>query len=495
MRKDIIRSFFTFFLIISISIYSHASEPRTITKQNKAGTSHTITVIGSGYVGLVTGACLAEFGNNIICADVDITKIKKLKGGHLPIYEPGLEKIVSKNVNSGHLSFTTDVAQAIEDADVIFIAVGTPMGEKGTADLSALENVIETIAHTIHSFKVIVTKSTVPIGTGKWLKDTLTHTYGIDENLFAIVSNPEFLREGSAVNDFLYPDRLVIGTESDKAFKIITEVYDHLISNNTPYVFTNVVTAESIKYASNAFLAVKITYINEIANLCDATGADVGTVSYALGLDSRISNKFLRPGPGFGGSCFPKDTKALVLTAKELGLSLETVQAALTANERQKRQPFKKLFKLTNQKIADKTIAVLGLAFKADTDDIRYSPAIKTIEKLLKYSAHVKAYDPEAMNNMAQIFPTITYCPSIEDAVCDADAIIIMTEWNEFKQMDLEHISTLVKQRIIVDTRNILDPAKLNELGFAFDNIGRSYLYATGKSKSTYYPQNRSIKL
>ncbi len=376
--------------------------------------------------------------------------------------------------------FTDDVASAIQRADIVFIAVGTPMGEDGSADLSYIEGVVKLIAENISSYKIIVTKSTVPVGTGKKIRAQLESVYGIDPYLFSIVSNPEFLREGLAVNDFLYPDRLVIGTDSDDALVALCEVYETLITGGTPYVLTDVQTSEMIKYAANAFLSVKISYINEIANLCDATDADVKTVAYAMGLDHRISPAFLNPGPGFGGSCFPKDSQAIVYIAQQNGLPFHTVQAALDANEIQQTKPVEKLLRLMqkkgDQQLAGKTIAVLGLAFKANTDDVRYSPSITTIELLQEQGAHIKAYDPIATDNMRKIFPDLIYCSSPYDAVVDADAIIIMTDWDDIKQMDFARVKKLMKQSMIIDARNVINPETLKQLGFACDAIGQSYL-------------------
>lgn len=459
--------------------------------KNKFSLAHAknqtiITVIGTGYVGLVTGSCLAEFGNYVICADIDNQKINMLHNGVIPIYEPGLSEVVTRNLDSGRLMFTSNINAAIKNADVIFIAVGTPMDDDGSADLKAVETVIQTIAKNMNKYKVIVTKSTVPIGTGKKIEELMLKN-NIHVKQFDIVSNPEFLREGCAVNDFLHPDRLVIGAESDNALAIMCKIYEPLINNKTPYVFTNIVSAETIKYAANAFLSTKLSFINEIANLCDQTGADVQTVGFAMGLDHRISPYFLKPGPGFGGSCFPKDTQALLYMAKQHDVPLHTVQAALETNKLQQLIPFKKLKKLMNKSttgtdlLTNKTIAVLGLAFKSNTDDIRYSPAITTIASLIKEGARVKTYDPAAMENMQQLFPSITYCTSLYEAVTNADAIIIMTEWDEFKQMDLSKIAKLVKGKYIVDARNILNPLHLQELGFECDTIGQSCLCTTKK--------------
>lgn len=439
-----------------------------------------ITIIGTGYVGLVSGACLAELGNMVICADVDSRKIDSLKRGVMPIYEEGLEDIVIRNMDADRLFFTDDVAHAIEKADIIFIAVGTPMGDDGSADLSYINAVVKSIAENITSHKIIVTKSTVPVGTGKNIRAQLESDYGISADLFSIVSNPEFLREGLAVNDFLYPDRLVIGTDSDNALVALCEVYESLIANGIPYVLTDVQTAEMIKYASNAFLSIKISYINEIANLCDATDSDVKTVAYAMGLDHRISPAFLNPGPGFGGSCFPKDSQAIIHIAAEHGLPFHTVQAALNANIIQQTKPVEKLQvlmqKTLKKNVTGKTIAICGLAFKANTDDVRYSPSIKTIELLQKQGAIIKAYDPIAMENMRKVFPDIIYCNSSYDAAHDSDAMIIMTDWDEFKHIDFARMRTIMRSPILIDARNIINPELLKQHGFFCDAIGQSYL-------------------
>lgn len=440
-----------------------------------------VTIIGTGYVGLVSGACLAEIGNSVICADIDSSKIDLLRTGIMPIYERGLEELVERNVDAGRLMFTDNVAEAIALGDIIFIAVGTPMRKDGSANLSYIEEVVRLIAENIaSSYKVIVTKSTVPVGTGKSIRAQLENEYGIDSQLFSIVSNPEFLREGLAVNDFLYPDRLVIGTDSDSALIALCEVYETLIAGGTPYVLTDVQTAEMIKYASNAFLSVKISYINEVANLCDATDADVKTVAYAMGLDHRISPAFLNPGPGFGGSCFPKDSQAIVHIAHEYHLPFYTVQAALDANEVQQEKPVEKLQALMQRELkedlAGKTVAVLGLAFKANTDDVRYSPSIKTITLLQKLGATVKAYDPVANENMRKLFPDLVYCLTSYEAADRADAVVILTDWDEIKQIDLARLKKVMRHPIIVDARNIFNPEVLKQFDFACDDIGQSYL-------------------
>ena len=372
----------------------------------------------------------------------------------MPIYEPGLSEVVSASVRSKKLSFSYNVDESIQAADVIFIAVNTPMGDDGSANLSAFRSVIGSISKNLNNHKIIVNKSTVPIGTGAWVKKTFEE-YGIDASQYDVISNPEFLREGSTVADFLFPDRIVLGSESQAALETMKQVYSYLLDQNIPCVCTNIVTAESIKYACNAFLATKLSFINELANLADQTGANIKDISYAMGLDSRISKYFLNPGPGFGGSCFPKDTQALIYTAQQHGVNLNTVRAAYEANETQKMVPVSKLSKLMNDDFANKTVAILGLAFKGNTDDVRYSPAITTIKLLLARGAHIKAYDPQAMTNMREYFEHITYCDSIQQTVEDADAVIVMTEWDEFREMDLTDIALRMRNRVLVDARNI----------------------------------------
>ncbi len=446
----------------------------------QAQTDRVVTIIGTGYVGLVSGACLAEIGNSVICADIDSRKIEMLNNGIMPIYEVGLSDVVERNVDAGRLMFTDNVAEAIALGDVIFIAVGTPMGEDGSANLSYVDGVVRMIAENMNSYKIIVTKSTVPVGTGRGIRAQLENVYGIDPKMFSVVSNPEFLREGLAVNDFLYPDRLVIGTDSDIALIALCEVYESIIASGVPYVLTNVQTAEMTKYASNAFLSVKISYINEIANLCDATDADVKTVAYAMGLDHRISPAFLKPGPGFGGSCFPKDSQAIVHIAGKHHLPFYTVRAALDVNEMQQGKAVEKLEVLMQRELQEtlegKIVAVLGLAFKAGTDDVRYSPAIRTIELLQELGAHVVAYDPVAIDNMRIIFPELQCYSSPYCAATDADAVIIMTDWDEIKQIDFARLKKVMHYPIIVDARNVVNPEVLKQLGFACDAIGQSYL-------------------
>ncbi|BCB97220.1 UDP-glucose 6-dehydrogenase [Dissulfurispira thermophila] len=437
-----------------------------------------ITIIGTGYVGLVTGACFSEFGVFVTCVDKDKNKIESLKNGTIPFYEPGLEDIVKRNFKQGRLKFSTDIGEAVEESLVIFIAVGTPPRGDGSADLSYVDNVAEEIANHIKSYKVIVTKSTVPVGTGerirKIISEHLQQTQAINtaDNLFDVVSNPEFLREGAAIEDFMRPNRVVIGAESQQAIAIMKDLYRPLYLIETPFVITNIKTAELIKYASNSFLATKISFINEMANLCEKVGADVNVVAKGMGLDRRIGPKFLHAGPGFGGSCFPKDTKALLRIASEHNVELGIVDAAIRANERQITVVSEKIKTMLND-IKGKTIAILGLSFKPNTDDIREAPAISIIKNLLNAGANIRAYDPVAMENTKIVFPDITYCKDAYDACSSADAVVIITEWNQFRNLDLERIMKLLKQPYFFDLRNIYEPQKMKALGFNYYSIGR----------------------
>jgi UDPglucose 6-dehydrogenase len=420
----------------------------------------------------VTGAGLSDFGNQVICTDINEDKINKLLSGEIPIYEPGLKELVDRNVSAGRLTFSTDIPPALKKSEVVIIAVWTPMEKNGGADLSAVKSVAKMIGENLNGYKVICTKSTVPIGTGKIIRKIIEKISG-DSQEFDVVSNPEFLREGSAVKDFLIPNRIVIGSESERAQKVMKQVYRPLFINETPIVTTDVLSAETIKYASNAFLAVKISYINELANLCDAIGADVHMVARGMGLDGRISSKFLHPGPGFGGSCFPKDTSALVHMAKKENVEMKIVNAAITSNSIQWMQITNKLDTLFKDSFEGKTISILGLTFKANTDDVRQSPATPVIEYILKQKGNVRAYDPEGMSNMKKLLPDINYCESLQKAVEGADGLVIMTEWHEFRAMDLKKVADLMSGNIIVDARNILDPKELKKNGFIFENVGR----------------------
>ena len=433
-----------------------------------------ITVIGTGYVGLVSGSGLADFGNYVTCVDVDDERINLLSSGHIPFFEPGLKEIVGRNMAADRLCFSTDVSGAISQADVIFIAVWTPMDGDGSADLSAVKDVSKTIGENINSYTLIATKSTVPIGTREIINSIISE-HAPQNTTFDVVSNPEFLREGSAVRDFLLPNRVIIGTDSEQVVELMREIYRPLFLNETPFVFTDIPTAETIKYASNAFLAVKVSYINELANLCDATGADIHVVARAMGLDGRISPKFLHPGPGFGGSCFPKDTRALIHSADIKGVELKVVKAAADANEAQIDVIIKKLERLAGGSLKGKRVAVMGLAFKANTDDIRESRAVAMVDYLLSREAEVAVYDPAAMSNMKLLYPDLDYADSVESAVKGASAALVMTDWNEFRGLDLAHIGELMKKKVIVDAKNLLSREQLAENGFAFEGVGRPY--------------------
>ncbi len=430
-----------------------------------------IAIIGTGYVGLVSGSGISDFGHKVICADIDEEKIKVLQTGKIPIYEPGLDELVERNTKTERLSFSIDVGKTIRDSEVIFIAVGTPQSENGEADISAVKAVAKIIGQNLNNRKVVCTKSTVPIGTGK-LVTSIINENNPEKMEFDYVSNPEFLREGSAVKDFLWPDRLVIGTESDWGFEVMRDVYRPLYINETPIVNTTVETAELIKYASNAFLSLKISYINEISALCEKVGADVHVVAKTMGSDGRISPKFLHPGPGFGGSCFPKDTTALVYMAQKKNVPMRNIQAAIETNAHQKKRMVKKLQALTGD-FSGLTIGILGLAFKSKTKDVRESASLEMVGSLLKAGAQVKAYDPEANTSFAEFYPQITYCKTWEEAVKETDAVAVMTEWNEFRTMDAKTLKNLMKSPIILDTRNILSRNELQKNGFSFDNVGR----------------------
>ena len=431
-----------------------------------------ITIIGTGYVGLVTGVGLSEFGNKVICVDINQSKINDLNAGKVPIYEPGLLDLIRKNVNSERLFFSSDIASSIKESEVIIIAVGTPQSKNGSADLKYVFDALDSISENLNSYKVIVTKSTVPIGTGEKIITKLKKKY--EDNIdFDYVSNPEFLREGSAVKDFLWPDRVIIGTNNEKALQIMRDIYRPLYINKNPIQRTAVETSEMIKYASNSFLALKISFINEIANLCESVGADVHDVAIAMGKDGRISDKFLHPGPGFGGSCFPKDLEALLSLSQEHSVTMETLQAAIKANRNQKERIGEKLDRLVSGGIKGKKIAILGLTFKANTDDVRESSTIDLIKFILNQGGFVNAYDPIANESMAKIFNDIHYFDNVYDAICEVDALVIMTEWNEFRALDLNRIKKSMRNNYVLDTRNILNMKELSEQGFVYDNIGR----------------------
>lgn len=430
-----------------------------------------IAVVGTGYVGLVTGACFAEFGVDVTCVDVDTEKIARLSAGIMPIYEPGLEQLVTKNMQPGRPRFTTDVKQAVEHALVIFLAVGTPPREDGSPDLSFVESAARSVAEHMNGYKVIVTKSTVPIGTGEYLRRLIREHQKARVN-FGIVSNPEFLREGAAISDFMRPDRVVIGSQDEEAIAIMKDLYRPLYLIEAPFVITSLEAAELTKYAANAFLATKISFINEIANLCESIGCDVHDVARAIGMDRRIGSKFLHPGPGFGGSCFPKDTQALSSVARKFGHDSLIVDAVIEVNRRQRTTMVPKIRKLVGE-LEGKRIAVLGLAFKPETNDIREAPAVEIIRGVLEAGATVSAYDPVAMPEAALILPEVTYAEDEYIAVKDADALVFVTEWNQFRALDMARIRDLMRTPKIADLRNIYNPDDMRELGFAYVGVGR----------------------
>jgi len=430
-----------------------------------------ICVIGTGYVGLVTGVCLAEFGMNLICVDSDRDKIEFLKEGKVPIYEPGLEDLMKKNAKEGRLRFSTSVSEGVASSLVIFIAVGTPSRDDGSADLSAVEGVAREIAEHMDGYKVVVVKSTVPVGTCRRLKK-LIQDHQARPTPFDIVSNPEFQREGSAVEDFLRPDRVTIGAESEQAVAILKDIYSALYLIETPLVITSLETAEMIKYAANAFLATKVTFINEIANLCEYAGADVHHVAKAMGLDGRIGKKFLHPGPGYGGSCFPKDTRALAQMGHEKGYPLKLLRSVIEVNEEQRQRMVQKI----SLKVGDlkgKVIGVLGLSFKPNTDDIRESSAVTIIEGLLEKGARVKAFDPAAMDEARRVLPGIAYGKDAYDVAEGCDALVLVTEWNQFRRLDLQRIKSLLRKPVFIDLRNVYEPDQMKQLGFDYDCVGR----------------------
>ncbi|WP_435308213.1 UDP-glucose dehydrogenase family protein [Sebaldella termitidis] len=439
-----------------------------------------IGVIGTGYVGLVQGVILAQFGLNIICVDTNKEKIEKLKNGEVPIYEPGLEDLLIKNIEENRIEFTTDIEYAIKNSEVLFIAVGTPPADDGSADLKYVLEVAESIGTYMEGYKVIVDKSTVPVGTGKLVRETIQkklNERGSDLK-FDIVSNPEFLREGKAVNDCLRPDRVVIGTESEKATEIMKKVYNVLYINETPFVFTNIETAEMIKYASNAFLAVKISFINEMALLAEKVGADVQKIASAMGQDGRISPKFLHAGPGYGGSCFPKDTKAIADIGRKNDENLLVIEAAIKANEKQKEKMVEKIVKNMGNNLSGKVIAILGLSFKPETDDMREAPALDIIRGLVKNGAQIKAYCPQGMKEaewrLKDIEEHIKYCANEYEAVQDTDAAVVVTEWNQFRGMNLKRVKEIMRDNYLFDLRNIYSKSSEAENLFKYFGVGKS---------------------
>jgi UDPglucose 6-dehydrogenase len=430
-----------------------------------------ICVVGTGYVGLVVGACLAETGNDVICADVDAKKIERLKRNELPIYEPGLEAYVERNQRDGRLSFTTDISWAIGEADVVFIAVGTPPDEDGSADLRHVLDVGETIGKAMRRELVVVTKSTVPVGTAARVADAIgAHA----QHSFHMVSNPEFLKEGAAVDDFMKPDRVVLGAETDQARSVMAELYAPFVRTGRPIIFMDLASAEMTKYAANAMLATRISFMNEIANLCERVGANVDLVRRGIGSDERIGPSFLFPGPGYGGSCFPKDVQALAKTARDRGASLEVLEAVEKVNARQKHRVGAKLVAALGDRVRGARVAIWGLAFKANTDDMRESPALAVIDDMLAAGANVVAHDPAAIHEARRrLGGRVIFAENNYEALRDADALAILTDWNEYRHPDFERIRTLLRRPLIVDGRNLYTPSRMQQLGFEYYSIGR----------------------
>jgi len=430
-----------------------------------------VVMVGTGYVGLVSGVCFADFGHDVICVDKDPSKISTLNAGGIPIYEPGLQDLVKKNVDAGRLSFTTDLKTAMKGAEAVFIAVGTPSRRgDGFADLTYVYAAAEEIADQIDDFTVVITKSTVPVGTGDEVERILSKK--LDKNKYAVVSNPEFLREGAAINDFKRPDRVVVGTDNEAAHQVMRDLYRPLYINETPMVFTTRRTSELIKYAANAFLATKITFINEMADLCEAVGANVQEVASGIGLDKRIGAKFLHAGPGYGGSCFPKDTLALVRTGDEADINLSIVKSVVDANDRRKIRMAKKVMDHLGG-VDGKTIAILGLAFKPNTDDMRDAPSITITSLLQKNGAKIRAYDPEAMIEAKKELEDVLYAENAYDCIDGADALVIVTEWDEFRALDMEKVKALLKAPNVIDLRNIYTSDVMTSLGLNYTSVGR----------------------
>jgi UDPglucose 6-dehydrogenase len=431
-----------------------------------------VAMIGTGYVGLVSGACFADFGHQVTCVDNDSGKIAALKDGQIPIYEPDLDRLVAANVREGRLDFATDLKKPVSEADAVFIAVGTPSRRgDGHADLSYVYAAAREIAAAISGFTVVITKSTVPVGTGDEVERIMRETRPDIE--FAVVSNPEFLREGAAIQDFKHPDRIVVGTDDMRARKIIADLYRPLYLNQAPILYTGRRTAELIKYAANAFLATKITFINEVADLCEKVGADVQEVARGIGLDNRIGGKFLHAGPGYGGSCFPKDTQALIKTAQDHEVPLRIVEAVVAVNDTRKRAMARKVSSAFGGTLRGKTVAVLGLTFKPNTDDMREAPSIPLITALQDMGAKVRVHDPEGMEQAKKVLPDIAYCDGPYACVENADALVIVTEWEQFRALDLERIKDAMAAPIVVDLRNVYRPDEMAKLGFIYESVGR----------------------
>ena len=430
-----------------------------------------LCMIGTGYVGLVSGVCFSDLGNDVVCVDKDENKINKLKKGIIPIYEPGLEELVQKNFKNKRLKFSTDVNDSVKKSDIVFICVGTPTKRNSSeADLSQIYSVANEISKSINKFKIIITKSTVPVTTGDNIEKILSKK--VDKNKFSVVSNPEFLREGEAIRDFIYPDRVVVGSNDKRSMRILKNLYSPLISKGAKFISTNRRAAELIKYASNAFLATKITFINEIANLCEKTGIDVEDISIGIGLDKRIGSRFLRAGPAYGGSCFPKDTKAIVSTAKKFNTNLSIIKSVINSNSLRSKLLLKKVSEILNNKIKNKKICFLGVTFKANTDDMRDSSSLEMIPYLSKKGAKIKYYDPTGFKNDFNNLKNVNFSNSISDAVKGSDLVILHTEWNDFKSINFKKMRPS-KNLKIYDMRNIFSPSKIKSQGFKYFGIGR----------------------
>ena len=431
-----------------------------------------IAMIGTGYVGLVSGACFSEFGVTVACVDKDAGKIDALKQGKVPIYEPGLDALVANNVRAGRLSFTTDLKQAVGEAEAVFIAVGTPSRRgDGHADLTYVHDAARDIARALTRYTVVVTKSTVPVGTGRAVQKVILGAR--PDAQFDMVSNPEFLREGSAIGDFMRPDRVVIGADSNRAREVMRALYRPLYLIETPLVFTGLETAELIKYAANGFLAAKITFINEVADLCEKVGADVHDVARGMGLDGRIGRKFLHPGPGYGGSCFPKDTLALAKIAQDAGSPVKLVEATIAVNDARKRSMAARVIAACGGQVKGQTVGVLGLTFKPNTDDMREAPSLDIVPALLKAGAVVRVYDPEGMDEAKKLLAGVVWCESAYDAMTDADCLVVLTEWNQFRALDVRRMRQLLRRKLVVDLRNVYSPADMAAAGFDYHCVGR----------------------
>lgn len=430
-----------------------------------------ITVIGTGYVGLVSGVCFAEFGFDVVCVDNNLAKVESLQRGEVPIYEPGLDKLMKKNMDAGRLTFSSSTKDSVKDADIIFVAVGTPSKEDGSANLDYVYSAVGELADTVNKDAVLVIKSTVPVGTTKSVKKFLQGR-GVEID---VAFNPEFLKEGAAIDDFMHPDRVILGVESEKAKKVLSQVYRPLYVFNVPIVFTNLETAELSKYSSNAFLAMKVTFINEIANLCEACGADVNDVALAMGLDKRIGDKFLQAGPGYGGSCFPKDTSALADFAKDFGVQMNLVKETISSNSARREKMVKKILSACDGNVDGKNVAVLGVTFKANTDDMRDSPSIEIVEALLKAGANIKVYDPSFSDQAKRIFKNVSWKKNPYDCCNNVDVVLILTDWTEFRALNLKELRKRVRYPLLIDLRNIYSVDEVKASGFLYCSVGRVF--------------------